>query len=171
MNDMKNIGTGKGFPNKPSVDAQTLYARLSAMAVGEEISYQELSAAIGRNVQGIAYPALDTARRMCRNEHRMVFGTVRGKGLVRLDDAGIVSEGASGLSKIRREAKRRAKVLTCVQDFESMPQEKRTQHNAALAVLGAISEAAKPATLKRVAAASNANAAALPVGKVLDLMR
>lgn len=161
----------KKIPNKPSIDTQTLYERMCAAKVGEEITYQELSSLIGRNVQGVAYFALDSARRLCRNEHRMVFGTVRGKGLVRLDDEGIVTEGAAGLAKIRREARKRARVLTCVQDFDGMAPEKRLQHNTALAVYGAISEAAKPCTLKRVSEASNANAAALPIGKVLDLMR
>lgn len=161
----------KNFSTKPSIDTQALYERMCSAKVGEEISYQELSSIIGRNVQGVAYGSMDTARRMCRNEHRMVFGTVRGKGLVRLDDEGIVTEGAAGLSKIRREARKRARVLTCVQDFTAMSPDKRVQHNTALAVYGAISEAAKPGTLKRIAEASNANAAALPVGKVLDLMR
>ena len=166
------MSTGKPpYPNKVGIDAQTIFNRISTLSVGEEVSYAELSALIGRNVQGIARGALNTARNMCRNDLRMVFGIIRNKGLVRLNDVGIVDAGADGLRKIRRESRRRAKMLTCVQDFYAMPPDVRLRHNAALAILGAISETAKPAMIKRVAAASNADAAALPVGRVLDLMR
>ncbi len=152
-----------------SIDAKTLYEKLCSVAVGERVTYEQLTQCIGRNVQDKAYGALTTARRMAQRENRIVFGVVRGQGLIRLNDSDIVDAGSNGLAKTRRVVKKHAKILSCVQDFNQLSNEEKLRHNAALSLYGAIAQATKPTTVKQVESAVNASAGALPVGKTLQL--
>lgn len=121
-----------------SVDSRLLYDALIALPVGETISYETMTACIGRDVQGVGRGALQTARRMALRENRMVFGVRRDIGLVRLSDAEIVGTGARTLRSIGRKARRGATVLSSVTDYTTLADEDKRRHNATFAILGMI---------------------------------
>lgn len=132
-----------------STDAKTLANMLKAVEVGGVITYKAMSKAIGRDVTAAARPVLATARNIVQREHRMVFDCVRTEGLKRLNDSEIVDLSDQAMDRIRRTAKRTGGKLMCV-DYDSMPKEKQTKHNASLSMFGAISELSKHASTKRL---------------------
>jgi len=99
-------------PFELSSDARILYNVLETALIkeGNELaSYQQLSAAIGRDVQKDARGLLATARRLVQNEHKILLEAVQNTGIKRSDDY----EGAADKTRehVRRTIKRRAKEI------------------------------------------------------------
>lgn len=126
---------------KLSADSAALVAELRKAVVGTTVSYETLSQAIGRNVQNSASSALQSARHVVQREFRMVFSTIRGSGLKRLNDSDIVDLSDKAREHARRHAKRTARKLVCV-DYDALPKAKQTKHNAALSMFGVLAEIA-----------------------------
>jgi hypothetical protein len=125
----------KSFPEL-NVDTRILYERLIKISIGGFVAYQELTDLIGRNVQEEARGLLTSARRKALNENQMLFGTITGKGLKRLDDAGKISTGESALAHIRRAARIAAKKVMSVDDFNKLPNAEKIRHNTVVSMLG-----------------------------------
>lgn len=138
---------------EPSVDTNFLAAKLSKVDVGEIVTYEELSDAIdGRDVRPgqPGYSALVSARRRLERQHGIVFGSVRKVGLKRLSDIGIVDTSDQAIASIRRKARRSAKRLTCVKNYEGMPAEKQVKHNAYMSIFGALAAASRASTVRLI---------------------
>ncbi len=154
-----------------SIDAKMIYDRLIGAGVGDTVTYTELTNLIGRDVQDKGRGALITARRRARNIDRMIFGTVRDVGLMRLSDAEIVETGEGTLRHIRRTARRGAQTVLCVQNFNNLPNEKKIQHNTFVSMFGVMAEITKPAKIKAIEKSVASSQAALPVAKTLEEFR
>jgi len=122
-----------------SADARTLASVLRDASPGDTVTYERLSASIGRDVQEDARGALQTARRLVLNEHRIVFDAVRGEGLMRLKDKQIVGLSDKARDHIRRTSRKTAKALVCV-DYDALSPEDQVKHNTGLSMLGVIAE-------------------------------
>ena len=149
-----------------SIDARLLYEALVEMKVGESISYTVLSAIVKRNVQEDAHGVLCTARRMCERED-IVFGTVFGQGLKRLSDSETVDTGDRAISRVRRAARRGARTVTAIADFNALPNEKKIKHNTLLSLLGTVAAFLRPSTVKKMETAITASSGKLSVGDTL----
>lgn len=133
-----------------SYDVQLLVERLSAAAVGELISYEEIDRLIGgHHGNGRFAGRVQSARRIVQHEKQYVFGVVRGEGLMRMNDVAIIKGGADSIAKIRRESVRGAKKLACV-EYEKLDQASRQKHDAAASHLAVLAECARPATTKAI---------------------
>ena len=93
-------------PFEMSSDARILYNVLEKGLIkeGKEIvSYKELSAAIGRSVQGEARSLLGTARKLIKRQHKILLEAITNEGIKKTDDY----EGALDKSRdhIRRTAR------------------------------------------------------------------
>lgn len=133
---------------KRSLDAQLLYERLVKAAVGELITYEELSAIVGRDVRNDCYSALGTARDIAKGD-RIVFDCVTNEGLKRLDDAQTVSAGAEYISRAKNAAKRGARIVAASR-YENLGPADRVKHNTTLSVLGAMELFGKPSSVAKV---------------------
>ena len=154
---------------KASIDAQTLYRKLIAIPEGGSVTYSDLSAEIGRDVQGVGRSALDTARRMAIREDRIVYGVERGIGLIRLDDKGIVDSSYSRLLLVKRTLRNQGRVAICVKDFDALPNDYKVRQNATLSVCGALAQALTSKGMAKVEQAVQSNSALpLPLKKTLD---
>ena len=151
-----------------SVDAQVLARRLETAKPGEVISYGELSSLIKRDVQREAASCLTSARRVVQREHRAVFAAVIKTGLKRLDSVGIVGSGEAGISKMHRQARRTARILSCA-EYEGLTNSEKIRFNTAASLLGAMELATKPARIKALSAAVESAADKLPTASVLQL--
>ena len=151
-----------------SVDAQILIATLKDIAVGEVATYQSLSATIKRNVQTDAYGAMTTARRALQRDHRMIFGTVRGVGLRRLNDGEIVDAGRSHITSMRRTSRRGLKKLACV-DWDNLDNASRIKHNASASMLGAVNMITRESSIKKLEAKIEKTKEKLPIASTLAL--
>lgn len=119
-----------------SVDTQTIERLLLAVAVGDTITYVELTAAIGRDVQHAARHVLTSARRRVLGSARAVFEPVVDIGLKRLDDVGKIGAGRWHLSRARRQAQYAARKASAVDNFEALPNAQKIEHNVVLAQAG-----------------------------------
>lgn len=118
-----------------SSESLMLIKVLSAVTVGEIALYQQLSAAIGRNVQKEARGILATARRHMLKEQQAVFEAVRTVGLKRLTDGEIANSGGSILRSINRTTARGLIKLSSVKDFSSLTDHQKIRHNTTTSLL------------------------------------
>jgi hypothetical protein len=154
-----------------SIDTQTVERLLADISVGDAVSYETLSSAIGRNVQGDARHILKSAQSRLLRERQMVFAPVWGKGMKRLDDVGIVGTGVHTLKRVHNLARRGARTLAAVQDFEALPNESKVQHNLMAAQLGMLSHVTSGRVAKKLEAQTRQSATPLPTAKLLEAMK
>jgi hypothetical protein len=122
-----------------SFDTRVLATRLAKLAANEPSSfelvrYSELSAIIGRNVQGKARGNLMAARRKVLREHGIVIGVILDQGVKRLNDVEIVKSGASVIRHINRTSVRGMRHQIEV-NFEKLSREQQKEFNLTLSVL------------------------------------
>lgn len=147
-----------------SVDTQILERRLLDVSVGEIVSYEELSKTIGRDVQRKAHHLLTTAVRRVLRDKQIVFAAVHGKGLKRLDDAGVLGVGEAAIAAIGRKSRRTVKKMACA-DYKALKPEERTQHNVIVSQLGVLAHITSSSVQKKLEA--SAGHEKLPVAKML----
>lgn len=151
-----------------SGDARILLGRLRTLAVGDVVTYRELSDLIGRDVQGPARGTLDTARKAAEREYGMALGTVMKQGIKRLAASELSSIGDSAFGRIGRTARTAAKrMFRAASTLEVAPPDA-----AAIAArasgLAAIGLMAKPSSLQKIEQAAQ-NGKELPTATTLRL--
>lgn len=156
-----------------SIDTRTIYDRLVKSEIGETINYAELTALIGRNVQHEARYVLVSAMHRVESQDDMVFACVHGVGVKRLSDHEIVGIGDEALTRSRRAAKRGARKLSKIRDFNSLTDAEKISHNARLSVLGAIEAIARGSALRKIEQkiSNTASSQALPLAKTLEAFK
>lgn len=160
--------TNKAIPEL-SVDTSLLVERLRKLAVNEVISWDDLSAVVSRDVRREAHSNLSSARRIAQRDYEIITACVRGEGLKRLDDSGIVSTADHSMSKIHREAKRGISRLSCVSDFDKLDNTTKIKMNAARAGLGVMSEITKTKNVAKLENAVEKSNATLPIAETLKV--
>lgn len=153
-------------------DALVLASKLEEVPEGETITYAALSAAIAGDVQRVARPRLQTARRIVMREHRIVFGTIRDVGLTRLAPPAVVRGAGAGIQRVRRHAHREMRKLMTLNSNTLAPED-QVRWVARTAMFGVLRHIAKP---RRLAALedrvrSMPTVAALPLAATLDVFR
>ena len=147
-------------------DARFLYQHLRPLAAGALVTHGELSAVVGKTVNG-ASGSLHTARRTLLRDDRQVWASVRGVGVKRLTDGEIVSFGANGLVRIRRASRRTFGVMTAIDDYQAMPKSDQLRHTAVMSVAALIGEVAKEHSIAKIESASSGRANQLPTSETL----
>lgn len=151
-----------------SNDTKILESVLSEAKVGDLITYEELSKAIGRDVRQFALPSLRSARQGVQNSKQIVFGVEVNVGLRRLNDDQIVDSTEQDRSRMKRAANRAIKKLTVV-DFDGLNAEKKRQHVVASAQIGAIAMFASKSTTKKISSKVDDSKTTLAIGETLKM--
>jgi len=151
-----------------SVDTKVLEQVLAEANVGQMVTYEELSKAIGRDVRQFALPSLRSARHGLLKSKNMVFGVEAGVGYRRLDDSQIVDSTVSDRAKMKRAANRSIKKLSVV-NFDALPPEKKRQHTVASAQMGAIAMFSGKSATKKIETAVNETKTTLAIGETLKM--
>lgn len=146
-----------------SADSTAIAALLRAAKVGELVSYEAMSRAIGRDVSGHR-GAISTARKIVLRENGAVFDAVRGEGMRRLNNSELVDSVDRVRMKIRRAAKRSANTLVCV-EYDALPADKKIKHNASMSMLAMLSEAASEKAFSRLTEKVSQTKETLPAAK------
>jgi hypothetical protein len=131
-----------------SLDARVLAERLSTADPEDVITYDELAALIGKDVQHKRRDLLDTARNLVLREHHKTFGTVTNVGIKCLSSTAIVSLGEQARSRLRRASGKTLKRLACA-TLEELPPLEVHRLLAYTSVLGAVHALTHFATVKR----------------------
>jgi len=169
-----NDSPGNGSPEKHTIgersyETQLLVNRLLKVPEGASISYNDLSTVIGEPVDG-STTKLGSARRVIQSESQIIFETIRGEGLRRADAFGVVRAAGAGVEKIRRESRRRLKILACTQ-IDKLDTEGKAQFNMTASHLGILGEICKPRAAKQLRIAVEAAQERLPVGKAIEAIQ
>jgi hypothetical protein len=149
-----------------SITAQRLYERLATAKPEDIVTYEELVTLTGAPLIRIRGP-LRTARKMAHQFDNLVFAPLRGIGLKACPDTVKVNIG-SDLRPIRRAIKRKARILGAVTDYDKLPAEAKTRHQAGMVVLGTLDLMTTPTKVKQVAATMGAKGP-LSIGDTLKL--
>lgn len=152
----EKILNGHRTIGETSLDTKRIYEMLATANIGDVVMYQDMSAAIGREVHKV-WQSVTTARNMALREIGAVFSPVRGHGLKKLSHSEIAQLPEGTIMRIRRMVGREARRQAVVDENSLSNQEKITR-NARLSVLGALTEFTKPAATKRIEAQASTSA-------------
>lgn len=119
-------------------DTRVLSGRLARLAPGELVTYNELTALIGRDVRTIARSTLNSARHIAERDHGLAFGCVHRSGIKRMEGGELPSIGDAAISGIRRKATRASKRMLHAAEKVVLSDEARLQLNARASSLGTI---------------------------------
>ncbi len=154
-----------------SIDTDTLVRRLREVDVGGFVSYENLNELIGRDVQNGARHILRSAVMILLREDRRVFAPVRDEGLKRLNDREIVGTGLETTARIRRLARRGARKVTAVENYDALPKADQVAHNTHLSIFGAIGQFTRPRMVQRLTGAVEEAQKRLPLAKMLEAVK
>jgi hypothetical protein len=132
-----------------SADAKVIESVLIEMKVGDMVTYETISSAIGRDVRVFARGALNTARRSLLKSNQMVFDCENGIGIKRLDDGQIVSSTEADRKSLLRKANRTIDKLACV-EFEKLSIEQKRKHTAAASQMGVVAMFSSSSAAKKI---------------------
>ena len=151
-----------------SADTKILISVLGEAAVGQIITYEQMSKAIGRDVRQFAFNAMRSARLALLRDKQYVFGVETRVGLKRLDDSQIVDASESDRRRLKRTANRAISKLAVVK-YEALSDEKKKQHTVASAQMGAIAMFSGKSASNKIASNVNASKEQLAIGETLKL--
>jgi len=109
---------------------------LAEAAIGQIVSYDQLTKAIGKPIL-LHRSVIASARRSLLRTNKLVFGCVFGVGLRRLNDEQVVDTIDGDRLRLRRLSTRSLDKLATV-NFSALPADAQTRHVVASAQLGAI---------------------------------
>ena len=152
-----------------SVDTLLIENRLRQTEVNDEVSYNELSTILGRDVRQFCAYNLYSARN-CLEREGIFFETIRNQGVKRIDNRTAVTTSVKFVNQSRRAASRGIKRLSSV-PFAELDEESKKEHLSRSAQFGAISLFSKESAHKKIATKVDSNSERVPVGKVLELFQ
>lgn len=157
--------SGKRPTFEMSLDTRTAIERFQRAAIGDTVTYADLGAALGREVDG-GSPTVQAALHRLERDG-VIFGNVRGVGYQRLGDVAIVGTIEHERVSLRRRARRIVHRLTSIADFDALPNDLKVKHNAAVSGFGAIASVLSPAKMKALETTVEKAQAKLPLAKTL----
>jgi len=154
-----------------SADARLLYKRLSEMNSGDFVSYAELSAIIGRDIQHEGRGYLNTARLMCEREDSKTFGIITNQGLRCLNNGEVINTAAHAVTRIKRASRKSIRRLQCVNDISALSNDEKIRLNTYASILGVMATMAKGSSIKKIEARVQETQEQLPYIKTLEAFR
>lgn len=155
-----------------SEDTAKLVEHLEAVPPGEAISYAQLTALIGRNVLDNARGQLNYARRKLEAEKQVHFVPVYGEGLRRQTDSEVAFGGPTHVRRTRKAAERGLdRMQLATENYKKLSDEARTAKNVADACLGAIAQALRPKSYRRLEQCVNTTGLIPSYGDTLDKLK
>ena len=109
---------------------------LAEAAIGQIVSYEQLSRAIGSLILKRRY-IIDSAKGSLLKTNKMVFGCVRGVGLRRLNDEQVIDSIDCDNARVGKIARKSISKLATV-NFSSLPEDAKRKHVVVSAQVGAI---------------------------------
>jgi hypothetical protein len=140
-----------------SIDTQTIEKMLAEAAVGDIVTYEAMTKAIGRDTQHESRGNVATARHRLHQSRQMVFGAVTNVGLKRLDDAGKIAAAQGHTRRGRSQYRRAIRTVSAVDNFDALPNEQKLRHSLVAAQAGVILNLTTPARTRKLEAAIGEN--------------
>jgi len=151
-----------------SADTKVIESVLIEAKVGQLVTYEKLSEAIGRDVREYARGSLQTARSTLLKDNQIVFAVENKVGLKRLDDSQIIASTESDRLHIQRTGKKVLNKLSTVK-FEGLTESEKKQHIVASAQVGAIVMFSQKSSQKKIESKVQHTAGVLAIGETLKM--
>ena len=151
-----------------SIDTKQLVEFLAKTPVGQIAAYADLSSLVGRNVQGTARSALETARHICEREYNAVFGVVMNVGLKHLTDTEAINTAVPAFNHVRRTMRKTARRITALKDPETVPDDIKIRQFTYLSAAGALVHMTQQKQIARLEGKVQKAARELPLAKTLE---
>lgn len=154
-----------------STDVLVIEGLLGATKPGDIVTYETLSKAIGKDVRENGNRmAIYGAQRRLKANNNMVFGTVMGVGIKRLNDEEIVDVVDKVVVSINRKAKRGLNTLSLA-DYTKLSEEKKTKAHTSMSMLGVLAMVTSNKSRKRIEAKVEESKFVLPNAITLDVLK
>lgn len=152
-----------------AIQIDAIVKALTAIPVGQIITYKDLSAIVGKNVQSDdGRFLLIRARRLAEKQTGTLFATVFGQGIKRLPADEAAGVGSDARQRIRRSANRTYARLSDIR-YNDVAPETRARIDAERSLMGAISAIATQANVSNVQ--RHTSTGPIPVAKLLEAIR
>lgn len=136
------------------------------LSVGSELTYEQMSRALGRDAKKHCTSNIQSAKRSCER-NGVILGAIRGVGYKRLDDSGIVKAAQSDTQRILRASRRGIRRLS-VANYDSLNSDQKREHTTAAAQLGAAAHFASASARKKIESKVNGSQV-IALGETLKL--
>lgn len=153
-----------------SIETQVILDYLLEHKDDPLLNYADLTAAAGRDVRHKANGSLYSARRAAQSEHGIVFGTVRGEGLMKLDNPGILVAAKADTKKAHGAGLRAVRKLEKV-TYDDLDNGGKIEFNTLRSLSGALVQFTQPKAMKQIAAQVEKMQKVLPTAKMLELFQ
>lgn len=151
-----------------SADTKIIRSVFDECEIGQLVTYEELTAAIGRDVREFARGSIATVRKALLKERRVVFECVQDQGYMRLNDSEIVASTERDRGRLYRASSRVIRKLGCV-SFDKLADSEKVSHTVACAQFGAMQMFAKKSSAKRLEAKAKEESKPIAIGDTLKL--
>jgi hypothetical protein len=148
---------------EPSLDVKILCDILLAAKIGDVVTYDTISDAIGRDITQFRYIAA-SAIRSVQNSHQFVFSCIPKVGYKRLNNSEIVGKGEQFIKHIKRTSKRGAKNLACVQ-YAQLSDNDKISHNTRMTIFAMVQDNTSTKTNRIIEQIVSDSNTALPSAK------
>lgn len=132
-----------------SVNTQFLVDRLSTCAMGDVVTYTELSRIAGCDVQNGHRGTLESARQIVQKDKGFVFGVVRNEGIQRMTDEEIALNAKDDIHAINRKAKKSIRRQANA-DYSKLSEVGKLAFNTSGTILTLLSAASSRGADKRI---------------------
>lgn len=150
-----------------STQTVAITERLRAASIGEVVSYDALSDALGEEVTKARHHLYAALKAL--HDDGLAFGTVRGEGVKRLSADELPAIGDAALLHIRRTSRRTRRKLNVANKMNDVSNETMVRISTSVSQLGAIELFANSKTAATIA--PKVSNGALPPKKLLEALK
>lgn len=163
------------FERSPDTQALVDWIRLQKPEPGKHFTYPEMTEVIGRDIQANRH-ILNSARRILEHEDDIVFGPLRGIGIIVLEDDEFSKLGSDQRRKIGRIGRRTFSKMNHVKNYAALSQDGRNSLDAERSFHAMVAEASLDRKMKkllpRLSKMSLGNSGrVLPVAQTLEALK
>ena len=169
MKEEKSVIINRPF-RAVSIETKLIYERLAKAAVGDVVTYEELSKLIGCDVRHHRGPVNSALNQLVRQH--VVFTCVARVGFKCCSDTEkITVVSFDQLKRMRRAGKRAQRAAAAVENFEKLPRDVQTQHNVQMSIAGAVLQMTTVNGQKKIKAAVETVQHELPLAATLETFK
>lgn len=151
-----------------SADTLIIENRLRSAAVGDVVTYEDLSTLLGRDVRQFCRSSITSARHTLEGE-AIFFDTIANEGLKRITESEAVTKTVPNyVARAKSAAGRGIRVLQNVQ-YDKLDDATKRKHLSTSAQLGAIKLFTSTKATKAIEGKVEQTKATLPIGETLKL--
>lgn len=168
--DTTNTTTKRFAISEAAPESLALVNALRDKPPGTTVSYADLAAIVGADVQVAHRSWLESARRRLLTDYGQRWDTVRKEGVKHLSDSEVAKVAIRDVQTVRRHSARAIRRNTLgIKDFGALSEDEQARQQVALSLLTLAHRSTAPKVVAKVEVRVREAKAALPVRKLLEI--